>query len=229
MSEAEQPRELVIPPPRADRPPMRANLLNVMQKANTSLTPLFPYMHPGAIVATGALFMGGPGKDYGQFYHHNSVDEIIIAFVASEATLQTGQVYNGGRVHGVNSFLKDQTRPGSFVLFTVTQRQLEQGEQPEAISLLCSACRKQLFKGDFDGSSPPEAREIDHPFATIVTLPKLLREFNADPARRTCPDCGHVNDPFPVRTWGWDLYATQSATMAQAKQLLADASQASDE
>lgn len=213
-------RELVIPPPRADRPPMRANLLNVMQQANTTLAPLFPYLHPGAIVPTGALFIGEPGKDYGQLYHHNSVDEIIIAFVANDATLQTGQLYNGGRVHGVNSFLKDQTKPGSFALFTVTQRQLEAGPQPEAISLICSSCRKQLFKGEFDGGSPPDAHELDHPFGTPSMLPELLREFNEDPARRTCPDCGHLNDPFPVHTWGWDLYATQSATMAEAKQLL---------
>lgn len=219
MSEAE-PRALIIPPPRADRPPLRANVLHVMQKANTTLTPLFPYVHPGAIVATGALILGGPGKDYGQFYHHNSVDEIIIAFVASEATLQTGQLYNGGRVHGVNSFLKDQTRPGSFALFTITQRQLDEGPQPEAISLICSACRKELFKGEFDGASPPEALELDHPFMSVAALPELLREFNEDPARRTCPDCGHVNEPFPVRAWGWDLYTTQSAAMAQAKQML---------
>lgn len=220
MADDTPPLELVIPPPRPDRPPLRANLLNVMQKANTTLAPLFPYLHPGAIVPTGALFIGGPGKDYGQLYHHNSVDEIIIAFVAHEATLRTGQVYNGGRVHGVNSFLKDQHKTGSFALFTVTQRQLEEGPQPEAISLICAACRKELFKGEFDGASPPEAHELEHPFTTPAVLPEVLRAFNEDPARRTCPDCGHVNEPFPVRTWGWDLYATQSATMAQAKQAL---------
>src|SRR4029079_10138238 len=105
---------MYIPPPRADRQPLHANLFNVMQKANTTLVPLFPYMHPGAMVPAGALFIGGPGRDYGQFYHHNSVDEISIAFVARDATLQSGQLYNGGRVHGVNSFLKDQTKAGSY-------------------------------------------------------------------------------------------------------------------
>ena len=39
---------------------MRANVLHVMQKANTTLAPLFPYMHPGAMVPTGALIIGGP-------------------------------------------------------------------------------------------------------------------------------------------------------------------------
>ena len=211
---------LEIPPPRADRPPLRANLLNMMQKANTTLTPLFPYLHPGAIVPTGALFVGEPGKDYGHFFHHNSVDELILAFVADGATLRTGQLYNGGRVHGVNSFLKDQTKPGSFVVFAVTQRQLEEGPQPEAVSILCGECRKQVFRCDWDGRSPPEANELDHPFSTPAMLPGLLREYNEDPELRTCPDCGHQNEPFPVHTWGWDRYATQSATMGAAKQLL---------
>ncbi|MBN1209672.1 MAG: hypothetical protein JXB05_32790 [Myxococcaceae bacterium] len=224
MPQAEQPRELVIPPPRADRPPLRVNVFNAMQKANTTLTLLFPYLHAGAIVPASSLFLGGPGQDYGQFYHHNSVDEVIIAFAANEATLETGQVYTGGRVHGVNSFLKDQTRPGSFALFTVTQRQLDEGPQPEALSLICSACRKQLFKCEFDGASSPEAVELDHPFATLVVPQEQLREFNADAARRTCPDCGHVNAPFPLRAWGWDLYASQSAAMAQARQALIRAS-----
>ncbi|PRP99972.1 hypothetical protein [Enhygromyxa salina] len=223
MSQQPNPRELVIPPPRADRPPLHANLLNHMQQANTTLAPLFPYLHPGAIVPTGALFIGGPDTDYGQFYHHNSVDEIIIAFVANGATLQTGQLYNGGRVHGVNGFLKDQTAPGSFVLFSVTQRQLDEGAQPEAISILCTSCRKQLFKGEFDGASPPDATELDHPFMSAAALPDVLRAFNEDPELRTCPDCGHVNEPFPVHAWGWDNYATQSRVLAGAKQLLLEA------
>lgn len=212
---------LEIPPPREDRPPMKANLLNAMQKANTSLTPLFPYMHPGAIVPTGALFIGQPGKDYGQFYHHNTVDEVIIAFVAEGGNLRTGQLYNGGRVHGVNSFMKDQTKDGSFVLFSVTQRQADPGEaQTEAISLLCEACRKPLFKAEFDATPGPEARELEHPFPSINAPPERLAQFNADPAQRECPECGHDNPPFPLHQWGWADYAEQSKVMARAKQLL---------
>jgi hypothetical protein len=223
MPEPTSPRPLVIPPPRADRPPLRVGLFNFMQKTSSRLLPLFPYVHPGAIVPTGALFIGGPGKDYGQFYHHNSVDEVIVAFVADGATLQTGQVYNGGPVHGVNSFLKDQTKPGSFALFTITQRQLDEGAQPEAISVICSACRAPLFKGEFDGATPPEAGEVEHPFMAAAVMPALFCEFNADPAKRMCHSCGHVNDPFPVDAWGSAIYASQSATMAQAKQALIEA------
>lgn len=216
---------LVIPPPRADRPPLRANLLQTMQHAATNLVPLFPYMHPGAIVPTGALFIGGPGVDYGQFYHHNSVDEIIIAFVANGATLQSGQVYNGGRVHGVNSFLKDQTVAGSFAVFSVTQRQLDEGPQPEALTLICSACRKQVFEGKWDGATPADAIALEHPVAGASEPGGLLREYNADPALRTC-ECGHVNDPFPVHAWGWDRFPKQVTTMRAAKRVLLQAGMA---
>jgi hypothetical protein len=214
---------LVIPPPRPDRPPLHANLLNAMQKANTTLAPLFPYMHPGAIVPTGALFIGGPERDYGQFFHHNSVDEIIIAFVARGGTLETGQLYNGGRVHGVNSFLKDQTKPGGFVLFTVTQRQNEDEPQPEAVSLNCKGCRKPLYREDWDSQSPPDARELDAPFKTLPRAAAAMQHFNADVALRTCSACGLVNDLFPLAIWGWDEYALQSQVMQQAKQVLEQA------
>lgn len=212
---------MYIPPPRADRQPLHSNIFNVTQKANTTLVPLFPYMHPGSIVPTCALFIGGPGRDYGQFYHHNSQDEIIIAFVARDATLQTGQLYNGGRVHGVNSFLKDQTKEGAFALFTVTQRQIESGdEQPEAVSMLCQACRKQLFKEDFDSLSPPDAHEVDKAFHTLVGASDAMERFNANPELRKCKECGAENDLFPMHMWGWTDYKFRSSVMSTAKQAL---------
>jgi hypothetical protein len=216
-------RMLHIPPPRADRQPLHANLFSVMQRANTTLTPLFPYMHPGSIVPTGALFIGGAGQDYGQFFHHNCVDEIIIAFVAREATLATGQLYNGGRVHGVNSFLKDQTKPGSFALFTVTQRQLEAGPQPESISVVCKACRKQLLMEHWDSTSPPDARDIQLPMPTVTGCAAIMQKFNDDPELRKCKECGHRNEPFPIEPWGWISYASQSSVMADAQQVLCEA------
>jgi hypothetical protein len=214
---------LTIPPPRADRQPLHANLFTAMQRANTTLTPLFPYMHPGAIVPTGALFIGGPGMDYGQFFHHNTVDEIIIAFVTRDATLATGQLYNGGRVHGVNSFLKDQTKPGSFALFTVTQRQFDSGPQIEGFSMVCSACRKQLFMEQWDSASPPAAREMDLPMPSVTHPADFMQRFNDEPERRKCKECGHQNNPFPMERWGWTQYTSQSKVMAEAEQVLAQA------
>lgn len=214
-----------IPPPRADRPPLKTNLLNHMQKGNTALTPLFPYMHAGAFVPAGSLFIGGPGTNYGQFYHHNSVDEIIIAFVTQGATLPTGQLYCGGRSHGVNGFMKDQTKQGSFALFAVTQRQLEEGEQPEALVLLCEGCRHEYFRTSWDGASPPEAHELDHPFSGSAALGAPLSRYNEDPALRTCEACGHVHDPFPLDAWGFEAYRRQSEVMGRAKQILHESAQ----
>jgi hypothetical protein len=211
---------LVMKAPPPDRPALHANLLNVMQKAGTALTPLFPYMYPGAIVPAGAVIMGGPGKDYGQFFHHNSVDEVIIAFVAHEALLETGQVYSGGRVHGVNSFLKDQARPSSFALFSITQRQLEEGSQPEAVVLLCKGCRQEIFRCEWESRPPPGAMELQHPFPSIVVPFRELRVYNQDPELRKCRSCGHQNEPFPTAAWGWDLYAAQSEAMARASEAL---------
>jgi hypothetical protein len=214
---------LAIAPPRADRQPLHANLFSVMQRANTKLTPLFPYMHPGAIVPTGALFIGGPGTDYGQFFHHNSVDEIIIAFVARDANLATGQLYNGGRVHGVNSFLKDQTKAGSFALFTITQRQLDSGPQPESIELVCTACRKRLFIEHWDSATAPDARELDTPMPSVTGPALIMPRFNADPELRKCKECGHQNDPFPNDRWGWVNYWSQSVALAEGQKVLAEA------
>ena len=218
-----RPEDLVIPPPRPDRPPLKVNLLNYMQKANTTLAPLFPYLHPGAIITGGSLFMAGPEQDYGQFYHHNSVDEIIVAFVARDATLQTGQLYTGGRAHGVNGFMKDQAKEGAFALFTVTQRQLEQGPQPEALTLLCEGCRKELYRFEWDGASPPGAHELEHPFVGAAGLAEPILRYNEELERRTCDECGHEHEPFPLDAWGWDRYRLQSRAMAWAKAMLLDA------
>jgi len=104
-------QKLEIAPPRADRPPLRNNLFHALQRGNTTLMPLFPYVHPGAMVPAGAVLWGGPGRTYGQFRHHNTVDEIVFTGAANGALLKTGQVFVGGRVHGVDSFLKDESDP----------------------------------------------------------------------------------------------------------------------
>jgi hypothetical protein len=214
--------ELSIPPPRADRQPLRTNLLNAMQKSGMSLTPLFPYMHAGALIPAGTLIIGGPEADYGHFYHHNAVDEIIVAFVSDGATLRTGQVYVGGRIHGVNSFLEDEHQPGSYALFSVTQRQLEQGEQREAMSVLCEQCRAKVFEYEYDATPPPgpAAHELDHPFEAHRGSIDAMDAYNASEAQRTCPECGHLNREFPSHSWGWQRYATQAELMVAAKRAL---------
>ena len=217
---------LTIPPPRADRPPLRANVFASMQKGNTQLMPLFPHFYPGAMVPAGAILRGGPDKDHGHFFHHNTVDEVVVAFAANGSLLKTGQVFVGGRVHGVNSFLKDEKDPDSFAIMCITQRQSESGPQREAISLQCSACREEVFRRDYDATPPADGDETVHPFVTIQYSASVMQEYNADPALRTCPKCGHVNDPFPLKDWGWEVYTSQSATVDDGLARLREASAA---
>lgn len=220
-------QELTIPPARADRPPLRVNVFEAMQHANTQLMPLFPYLHPGAMVPAGAMLIGGPNTSYGHFFHHNTQDEVVLAAACNGAVLNTGQVYIGGRVHGVNSFLKNEKAPGSFGVMVITQRQADSGPQQEAVSLRCEKCHEEIFFKAFDATPPGDnAREADHPFVSVALLPDLFGEYNNDAAKRTCAKCGHVNDPFPVAAWGWDQYAQKSAAAIAARQALSDSAQA---
>jgi hypothetical protein len=221
MTEASSGPPLVIPPPRRDRPPLRANIFAAMQKGNTALMPLFPYLHPGAMVPAGAVLQGGPNRSYGHFFHHNTVDEVVVAFAANGSLLQTGQVFVGGRVHGVNSFLKDEKDPASYAVMCITQRQSEGAPQNEAISVQCAKCRREVFRRDFEVTPPADALETDYPFPTLVMTLEVFRDYNADAMLRTCGGCGHVNEPFPAAAWGWDVYVSQSEKVIDGRKSLA--------
>jgi hypothetical protein len=215
----------VIPPPRRDRPPLKVNVFEAMQHSNTQLMPLFPYLHPGAMVPAGAMIIGGPNADYGHFFHHNTQDEVVLALAANGAVLGTGQVFVGARIHGVNSFLKKEKDPKSFAIMVITQRQAESGPQTEACSLRCEKCHEEIYLKEFDATPPPDALEGEHPFVSVAVLPELFADFNNDEARRVCTKCGHLNRPFPVASWGWDRYATQSVTTIAGRQALTQATQ----
>lgn len=214
---------LSIEPPRPDRPPLKKNIFDAMQKGNAQLIPLFPHLYPGAMVPAGAILRGGPEKNFGEFRHHNTVDEVSIAFSANGALLKTGQFFVGGRVHGVSSFLKDEKDPENFVLICITQRQSESGRQNEIISMSCTKCREEIFRYEFDVTPEPDDSETEKMFSTIPESYNAAKKFNAEMEARTCSKCGHVNDPFPHDIWGWQNYAEQSETMFEARQTLKNA------
>ena len=56
--------KLDIPPPRPDRPPLHANAFDVAQGSNTQLKPLFPYLHPGAMVPASALLIASARRSH---------------------------------------------------------------------------------------------------------------------------------------------------------------------
>ena len=212
-----------IDPPRQDRPPLKNNIFDAMQKGNAQLIPLFPHLYPGAMVPAGAVLRGGPDKNYGEFRHHNTVDEVSIAFAANGALLKTGQFFVGGRVHGVSSFLKDEKNAENFVLICITQRQSESQPQHEVISMMCSGCREEIFRYEFDVIAEPDDSETVKMFATIPESYRATKEFSDNLEARTCSKCGHVNDPFPYDAWGWHNYAEQSDTVFSARQILSEA------
>jgi hypothetical protein len=218
--------KLTIPPPRPDRPPLRANVFEAMQHGNTQLMPLFPYLHPGAMVPAGAMILGGPQQGYGHFFHHNTQDEVVVAMAANGAVLSTGQVFVGARIHGVNSFLKNEKDPKSYAVMLITQRQADSGPQSEAVSLRCEKCHEEIFHKEFDATPPPDAMETDVPFVSVDLLPELFAEYNGDATKRTCPKCAHVNEPFPVAAWGWDKYHEQSKAAIEGRKLLAELARA---
>src|SRR5262245_17969552 len=81
-----------IPPPTGERLPLKANVFQAMQSANTQLLPLFPYMGAGAIVPCGATFHGGP-IDWGRFFHTNPITEIVLALGTDGGNVQPGDVH----------------------------------------------------------------------------------------------------------------------------------------
>jgi len=206
---------LQIPSPSDKCVPLKNNLYNCMQKGNANLTLLFPYLHKGAIVAAGALFIGGRDSDYGNFYHHNSVDEVITNFSSNGALLQSGQVYCGGRVHGVSSFLKDEKNADSFALMSVIQRQEEKDKQTEAVSIHCSKCRERLLHSEFDATPTKNSTELDLPFPSVACLPEIFEKYNLSKKERTCPKCKTVNKKFPVKAWGWEEYRRKAEILAK--------------
>jgi hypothetical protein len=215
--------ELTIGAPRPDRPPLKVNVFAAMQHANTQLMPLFPYIHPGAMVPAGAILRGGPDADYGHFFHHNTQDEVVLTLAAKGCVLNTGQVFVGPHMHGVNSFLKNEKDRSGYSVQVITQRQAESGPQREACSIRCEKCHEEVFIREFDATPPADGNETDNPFPSIVVTLRYFEEFNADPKLRTCAKCGHVTRQFPLAAWGWGQYATQSALIARGKADLADA------
>ena len=214
--------KLEIPPPRADRPPLRVNVFEAMQHGNTQLMPLFPYLHPGAMVPAGAMIIGGPDAAYGHFFHHNTQDEVVLAMAANGAVLQTGPGLRR-RAHPRRQLVpqeREGRRARSPSWSSPSARPIA-APQSEACSLRCEKCHEEIYLKEFDATPPEDAREGEHPFVSVAVLPELFAEFNNDAARRTCGKCGHVNAPFPVAAWGWDKYAAQSSTAIAGRQLLA--------
>jgi hypothetical protein len=221
--------EPVIPPPREDRPPLKANVFAAARGINCTLAPLFPYIHAGAVVPTIALFWGRPNGDYGHFEHFNTVDEVVIIFGANGAVgrARTGLVRVNAKTHMVGKYLPDPDDPENFSLITVTQRQSEKETQREGVWFKCHKCQHDFARLDFDWQPVATRAEEDAlgptpPLETVVRSAEAAQAYNAN---RVCPRCGHDNPAFPLDRWGWDRYAAQTAAVRTANEMLAAAAQ----
>ncbi len=213
-----------IAPPDGSREPLRMNIFDSMMAANTQLAPLFPYFGEDAIVPAGAILRGEQGATYGQFFHTNTCDEVIIAFGAEGSLTDTGFVFVGANTHGVNSFLKNEEDPNSFLVVVITQHQRVGEEQNEAVTIRCVKCKEIVAQLSFDSTPPPANHHADpageRAFPTLIYSAQAAEQYNASEASRTCKKCGTLNPRFPLERWGWTAYTTQSRTAADARRAL---------
>jgi hypothetical protein len=224
-----------IPPPAHDRPPLKANIFEKMQSANTQLLPLFPYLGPGAIVPCGALFRGGPpgfaslgGADteFGRFFHGNDADEVALSWAADTGPFGCGHLRVLANHHGVQGRVQDAASPDSFAVSTITQRQSVSGPQRETMTFRCSKCHEPLVQVEYD-ALPAALRDPRSPEAdlypvlpTIVGSAQVAETYNASEEQRTCGKCGTVSPVFPLETWGWSTHVLQSRVVNAARRML---------
>jgi hypothetical protein len=206
--------ERTIPKPDPERAPLKANVYHFVQTATTALAPLFPYLDEGSIVPCAATFRGAPGKRYGRFQHFNTVDEVVVMFGGTgQLTRGSGLVHVGPKLHMVQGPMQDQEDPETMGISVITQRQSIGKEQREEIRFVCDKCDRRLFIAEKDATPAKRGASsggIAVPFLTILETFEAAKRFNADEAARKCKHCGHQNPPFPIESWAWDVYVSQS-------------------
>lgn len=216
MTKSDSAVSLRVPPPAPGKVAMKANAYRTARQSNTQLLPLFPYDGPGdVVVACAAIRAGGGAGRLGYFLHTNSVDEVMVSF-GSNGRVRTGDVNVGPRTHGVGGSADIEF----FALTTVTQRQLDEGTQPEAVAFPCEACQQEVFRFEFTGVGEGDAVNRFPGLPSIVGAARAAQAFNASEANRTCRACGHVNLSFPIEKWGWDRYDARTDIAETARNAL---------
>lgn len=216
----------LIPPPKANRPPLKVNVYEALQDANAQLAPMFPYLDAESMVPAVSVFQGGPNVSFGQFFHFNTVDEVAIGFGGEGGLQQSGQAMALARLHGVNSFLKDPKDPNSYITVVVVQRQSAiDRDQNEAMIFRCEKCHEVLLRFEYDATPPEEpsaGSEADRypAFVTQQGSFAATEAFNASESQRTCGKCGRVNPPFPLEAWGWGSWVRQNRLVNRARRNL---------
>ena len=105
----------------------------------------------------------------------------------------------------------------------ITQRQKEDGEQPESWALPCSNCNELLSNYHFSGEAEDDERFPPLP-TTKGSLEGALITGEDDEAL-TCKHCGHKNRPFPADVWGWSHYMQNTRVVNKSYKELLEAGQ----
>ncbi len=208
-----------LKPPTGVREPIKVNIYERMAKGNAQLMPIFPYDEAGTMVPCGAMLYGGADRPHGQFFHWNTVSEVLVAWGTNDAMIPSGSIMATQPLHGVNSFLKDEKDPNAYALATITQRQSAEVGQRERLAAKCQNCKKDLVVHEYGA---PPAGAPDHDAERFGHADDIVRQFptqvagveftdmrNSDEGR-TCDECGFVNPAFPTNPWGWDRLVNQT-------------------
>jgi hypothetical protein len=212
-----------IPRPTDVREPMKVSIYERASKQTAQLVPIFPYDDAGAIVPCAAIMWGG--RAHGQYFHWNTVSEVVVTWGSNEAMLATGQIMATQKFHGVNSFLKDENNPDAFVLVTVTQHQSTEAGQKEAMVAKCESCKKEMIRHEYD-AGPVGAPDFDpfrfgkpddvfHQFSTQVGSSEFA-EIRNSAEGKVCPHCGHENSLLPWEPWNWSRLVKQTQLVNEA-------------
>jgi len=212
---------LTIDPPAADFYPRKANIYEEMIKANSQLGPMFPYTHPGSILAL-LVFNRGDRRPGGRFEHNNTVDEIYCCLGSSVGWMRPGQVFVSTREHDVYG-MDTQSTEDYFVVYYL-QRQKDHGEHKEVMVFRCGKCNDALYRYQYDGNCANYFTAANRPLVpTIVGAENWALHLEKHPELLKCPKCGHQNEPFPRESWGWGQYLNNADLAARAELAMARA------
>ena len=217
--------KLAIAPRLKDKAPLKVSVYEHAQSATGSLTPMFPFRDEGSMVPCATLLWGKKNGEYGFLMHDNCVDEVVVMFGGQNTTgrADTGVVRVAPNRHGVGHHLKDCEEPEAFSLICLTVRQRQNEEQKESVWFVCEECKAEMTRIDYDATPPKHSRQREHgiciPLDALIGCAEMAEIFNDSEASRTCPECGHVNPPFPEERWGWEKYAGQTLAVQSRARL----------
>lgn len=194
------------------RQPMKTNVFQhlISHTGVPGITPIFPYLHPGAIVIGGVYSLNYPGSPEYNFHHTNDCEELFISIVSNQSQRPLGILAVGDRTHEVNNHTGTHaSNADAYTVALIIQRNKEKPPQREVFSIYCpnEECKKLVFRKEmdnFEGEQQPYYPELK----TITVLgPDAVNEFNQ--TDRTCHSCGTVLPWFPIENMSWSLYTRQ--------------------